>query len=124
MKRRILGALLCIGGILLHGCAQSTCRATCEQIYVPDLCGLTVPGLSVSQSIDGCTATCRDGMQTLSGELGEYSPTTEGWASMGYVPPENNAQAVAWIDCVWEYAPDANPTQCNTLLADYCGLLM
>lgn len=82
---------------LLSGCNRN-CQNTCSYIY--DECGMEVPGVTKAQSLTDCQQTCEDALKNA-GTLGDYNPLGRDVSGEGR-DLENEVQAAAWMDCVWE----------------------
>ncbi len=96
------------------GCTQYNCQSTCRHVYEPSECGILQGGRTPETSIDDCEATCLTALQQP-GTL--CTPDPESGVEECYDPmiryPTNNRptletdqQAAAWMDCVWDVAPD------------------
>lgn len=117
---RSLVALVALGVSLvgLVACGPN-CQNTCDQVY--NACSIDKPGQTKSELLGSCNDECNSALQN-SGDLGEYDPFARRSSSQS-ITLENEAQAAAWMDCVWFYAPDATPEQCADLdpSAGFCA---
>jgi hypothetical protein len=110
VKPLVLLAGAALGLAALVGCGPN-CQNSCAQVY--SQCGVTLPGRT-SQELEGtcvdeCTAALRE-----SGGLEGYDPFVRRTSNQPF-ELETDQQAVAWMDCVWEKAPDGTPEQCEDL---------
>ncbi|MCB9677071.1 MAG: hypothetical protein H6737_18280 [Alphaproteobacteria bacterium] len=117
---RSLVALAGLGGafVVLVGCGPN-CQSTCEHVY--NTCGIEKPGQDQRELTRDCVYECETALKN-SGELGEYNPNQRRSTSESIVL-ENDAQATAWMDCVWFIAPEGTPEQCEDLdpRSGYCA---
>lgn len=92
------------------GCGPN-CQNTCAQVYAQ--CGIQKAGRTALELENTCVDECNAAL-TENGDLGDFNPL-ERRSSNADIMLENDQQAVAWMDCVWEKAPDATPEQCMDL---------
>lgn len=113
----VLAGLVCA---LLAGCGPD-CQSTCNRIYQPSECGIAKPGRTSNELTRSCISECNSALQSP-GTLGDYDPTRRRSSSAAIIL-ENEKQAAAWMDCVWDVAPDATPAQCADLdpASGYCA---
>jgi hypothetical protein len=89
-----------VGLAALAGCGDRTCQSTCLRIWDEAQCGVQLTGIDPAEAISDCRNQCEDALANA-GEMGDYNP-------FGKVDPldppllENEKQAAAWMDCVWE----------------------
>lgn len=91
----------------LSGCGEN-CQSTCEHVYSTDECGIVLPGVSADELIGSCVTQCERALQVTGEkrfEPREVPGTDDQWNL------QNEAEASAWIDCVWEMAPDPGPSK-------------
>lgn len=102
---------LSIGGLVLGVACGPNCQNTCDQVYVQ--CGIQKAGRTTDDLLDTCVQECEQAMRE-SGPLGDYNPEQRRASNLS-IELENDQQAVAWMDCVWNHAPDGTPEQCDDL---------
>lgn len=85
-----------------QGCGE-TCSTTCNHVYAESECGVIKQGWKPADLIDNCTSECESAL-LHAGDMGDYSPF-ESLAISDGLKLENETQAAAWIDCVWDTAP-------------------
>ncbi|MCB9670100.1 MAG: hypothetical protein H6734_11555 [Alphaproteobacteria bacterium] len=110
MKRAwmlVLGA----AGLSLGVACGPNCQNTCEQVYTQ--CNIQKAGRSQDELLRTCLDQC-EGALKKSGDLGDYQPEQRR-TSNAPITLENDAQAAAWMDCVWNHAPDASAEQCDEI---------
>ena len=99
------GALVTVG--LATACGP-TCGEACRKIYEPSECGIQPGGgVSSSELIETCSAACDQALESP-GQLNGYNP---GQRQLRGFELQNETQAAAWMDCVWE-------AECDTLQGD------
>lgn len=106
--------VIALTGIFASACGP-TCQNTCRRIYAQNECGITDPALDENEQIRECLSDCETAL-TISGELGDYDPDKRSPTNIKVIL-ENEIQAAAWMDCVWE-------TECDDLhpaLGGYCA---
>lgn len=86
----------------LSGCGEN-CQSTCRHVYDPSECGIELPGVTPDSLIKTCTRECESALQRT-GEM-RFDPAQtpaqdDAWSL------DNEAEAAAWIDCVWDQVPD------------------
>lgn len=110
---------LAAGGLLLGTACGPNCQNTCNQVYVQ--CNTQKAGQTQEQLLRECISECTTAMQE-SGELGDYNPEQRR-VSNEPITLENDQQAAAWMDCVWNHAPDASAEQCDEIdpTVGYCA---
>lgn len=103
---------------LLMGCGP-TCQNTCRQVFVT--CAIEKTGQSQNELIGDCTRECEAAM-ARAGDQGDYEPDIRRTTAES-IQLETDAQAAAWMDCVWDHAPDGTPEQCLDLdpRTGYCA---
>ena len=99
--RRVL--FLPLFALFAVGCGE-TCQSTCAHIYDPSECGITHQGFDADYLIKTCVSDCEKALANP-GEMGTYNPTVYQQGNEN-VELEFDQQAAAWIDCVWEKAPE------------------
>ena len=92
---------------LQAGCGEN-CQSTCDHIYSESECDVRELGRTADRSIRDCVARCENALQQV-GDLGDYDPYVKRPATEK-VELENEKQAAAWIDCVWDFAPQQGPS--------------
>ena len=103
----------------LVGCGP-TCQSTCNQIW--RVCGVPDPaGRDVQELARACERECEAALR-VSGEIGDYEPEERRTVAEA-ITLDNDTQAAAWMDCVWNHAPDGTPEQCEDLdpRSGYCA---
>lgn len=110
MKPLLYVAAGAIGLAALVGCGPN-CQNTCDQVY--SVCGITKTGQTTRELVQRCVTECDAAMQQA-GELGDYQPEARRSSAVS-IELENEVQAAAWMDCVWNHAPDGTPEQCADL---------
>ena len=97
-----------MGGLLwLSGCGEN-CQTTCRHVYAEDECGIVSPGQTPADIIKDCVDECSNALQQT-GTAG-YDPFVTP-ASDDSIALENEAEAAAWMDCVWQAVPDPGYSQ-------------
>lgn len=97
---------------LLTGCGE-TCQSTCTHVYDPSECGIIIPGVGTDKIVGECVRQCERALATP-GDIGTYDPKSRNTGAD--IKLENDQQAAAWIDCVWEIAPEPGPQEsCSQL---------
>lgn len=116
-KLALLG--LSAAGLLLGTACGPNCQNTCNQVYTQ--CNIQKAGQTQEELFRECVSECNAAMQE-SGEQGAYNPEQRR-SSNEPLTLENDQQAAAWMDCVWNHAPDATPEQCEELdpSTGYCA---
>lgn len=94
--------------LALMGCGE-TCQSTCTHVYDPAECGISIQGVTARELVKDCIAMCDSALKTP-GDMGDYNPRVYSPASRTIVL-ETDQQAAAWIDCVWEVAPEPGPQE-------------
>jgi hypothetical protein len=79
------------------GCNRN-CQNTCTRIY--DECDINVPGVTKTQSVADCEQSCESALKKA-GTMGAYDPFGRDISGDG-AELENEVQAAAWMECVWE----------------------
>ncbi len=108
---RIVLMALGAGALLVGTACGPNCQNTCEQIYVQ--CNIQKAGRAQDELLRTCVDQCEAAMR-ISGVQGDYNPEQRR-TSNAPIELENDQQAAAWMDCVWNHAPDATPEQCADL---------
>lgn len=114
--------IVAMSSFLLTGCGPN-CQNTCQLIFDESECGIKKPGLNADEMINDCVTECEDALQHA-GTTGDYDPSHRyNSAQQGSASLENEAQAAAWMNCVWEMAPEATNEQCQNLdpSVGYCA---
>ena len=111
---RVATVLVVTASVLAAGCGEPprTCQSTCRKVYAPQECDIDTPGADWADMYDDCVDEC-DYALSQPGDLGGYNPD-ERITSGESVRLENEQQAAAWMDCVWE-------TACQRLEEGYCA---
>lgn len=91
----------------LSGCGEN-CESTCTRVYDPSECGVVLPGVTPEDLITTCVSECEDALQRT-GEL-RFDPKQTPAADDAW-RLQNEAEAAAWMDCVWEQAPGTGPSK-------------
>ncbi len=91
----------------LSGCGEN-CQNTCQRVYDPSECGVVLPGIEAKELIKDCASQCEFALQRT-GEA-RFDPLTTP-ASDDSWKLENESEAAAWIDCVWQLAPGEGPSK-------------
>lgn len=103
---------------MLVGCGPN-CQSTCGHLFDGSSCGIERPGVEPSEQTRRCINQCEDALNQP-GKLDGFNPNEP--TSSQDVTLENEQQAAAWMDCVWETAPDASDEQCRALEREgYCA---
>ena len=89
----------------LSGCGEN-CQSTCQRVYDPSECGVVLPGVTPKELINTCVSECESALQRQGDQ--RFDPVTTP-ASDDAWRLQNEAEAAAWIDCVWDQAPGAGP---------------
>ncbi|MEZ4322643.1 MAG: hypothetical protein R3F61_34570 [Myxococcota bacterium] len=112
----LLGLGVSVGALVACG---PNCQNTCEQVY--NVCGIQKPGQDTEELLRDCRNECDDALRKT-GDIGEYDPFARRVSSQSIVL-ENDAQAAAWMDCVWFHVPDGTPEQCADIdpASGYCA---
>ena len=87
---------------VLQACGEN-CQSTCRHVYDASECGIVVPGVGPDELIKECVSECEEAMKHVG--QASYDPTITPAAADNIVL-ENEAEAAAWIDCVWSLAPE------------------
>lgn len=104
-SRALAGAALLGLSALWAGCDKN-CQNTCARIY--DECQISVPGVTPDALKRDCESACEQAL-TEAGSIGSYNPHNRADPTN---PPvlENERQAAAWMDCVWDVeCPQLDP---------------
>jgi len=101
---RTVVAIALVG--IFAGACGPTCQNTCRRVYAQNECGITDPALNEEELIRECEADCETALLTT-GEVGDYDPNVRTPTDKKIIL-ENEMQAAAWMDCVWE-------TECEDL---------
>lgn len=112
-----------MGSVLLvnTGCGEN-CQSTCRHVYDDSECNVSKGGIQTGELLDTCVSECEAAMK-VPGEMGDYDPFVRVSAA-DTIRLENESQAAAWIDCVWEIAPEPGFTpECSGLdpQTGYCA---
>ena len=110
-------ACIVASSVLLAACGPN-CQSTCKHVFDPSECGIHPPGVETAEQIRDCAHACENALNKA-GNLDSYDPDTPDYS--GEVELENEKQAAAWMDCVWETTPDATAEQCENLEIGYCA---
>lgn len=104
---------------LLAGCGPN-CSKACERVY--DDCQITKPGQEKGELLQDCVTECEDAL-LQDGDVGDYQPNRPRSSQNRSIILENESQAAAWMDCVFDVAPDATAAQCQQLdpSVGYCA---
>jgi hypothetical protein len=100
IMRTLIGATLVLTAFVTSACENPTCQNSCRRIYSLSECGITDPALDEEEQIRACIADCEDALANT-GELGDYNPDRRTPTNVD-TKLENELQAAAWMDCVWE----------------------
>lgn len=104
---RLLPALLGLAALGLAGCDKN-CQNTCSRIYDASECGVVIPGVTTEALKRDCEAECETALKQA-GEMGDYNPYNLR-NPMENPVLENERQAAAWMDCVWDAeCPELDP---------------
>lgn len=106
MTPKLALSIVAIATLGLTGCGE-TCQSTCTHVYDPAECGITIAGVQSNALIADCIDECEDALATP-GDIGNYNPTVNSAASEN-IELLTDQQAAAWIDCVWDAAPEPGP---------------
>lgn len=103
--RRGLITVMVVAMAALQGCGE-TCQSTCDHVYAESECGVTKQGWKPGELIDYCVDQCDDALQ-IAGSMDDYEPYEHiSSQDADGLQLANETQAAAWIDCVWDTAPD------------------
>lgn len=116
MIRALALSSVAISFLGLFACGP-TCQNTCSRVY--NDCGITKTGQTRDELLDRCEDECSGALKNA-GDQGEYNPLTPRQSAESLVL-ENEEQAAAWMDCVWEKVPNASPEECQSLDAGFCA---
>ena len=98
---------------VLQGCGE-TCTTTCNHVYAESECGVIKQGSTPADLIKTCTEECENAL-LHAGDMGDYEPYEHHFIDDG-LTLDNETQAAAWIDCVWDTAPEpGHQNTCDNL---------
>lgn len=104
---RVAWGLVAIGAAWsLSGCGEN-CRSTCTHVYAESECNIVLFGVTPDNLIDECVRECESALQHVGEQRFEPSETP---ASDDAWTLENEAEAAAWMDCVWSQVPEEGPS--------------
>lgn len=102
MRGTLVSFVVLLAVPLLTGCGE-TCQSTCDHVYASSECGIHIPGATTDKVIGDCVRSCERALSTP-GDMGTYDPHARNPGVK--IELETDQQAAAWIDCVWEIAPE------------------
>ncbi len=116
--RGLLLAIASLGAVTLSGCGEN-CQSTCRHVYDPSECGVVLPGVTPEELIKTCVNECEAAL-LRAGDM-RFDPNTTPAADDAW-RLENEAEAAAWIDCVWTQAPAGKPEACDNIRPQEGGI--